>query len=181
MFPCDCCAVARGRPFPSQLGMSCCCLNCWYGNKAPCSDSGACTQTGCRGKGDTEINWVPAPGAPSSLHVLLVPVCAWEQGRFSLRFRSPSTLTDMFAVVLTFKGLDQLRSRAEHGRRMPVPLRKHKTIKEEQWSLLPFTQNTKRHQTVAELEQCCWGSSRVPWPEGSSWGGELQTSPLPQL
>lgn len=134
-----------------------------YGDKALCGDLGAWTRLGEGGQRDKSHSMQgPYPGLPSSPHVLLVPVYAWERGHFSRRFRLPSTLTDAFAAVLTFKGLDQLRGWAECGRRVPVPLRKHKTIKKEQWSLLPFTQNTKCHQNVAELQAALLGQLSRP-------------------
>lgn len=69
-------------------------------------------------------------------------------------------------AALAFTGLDPLRSRAERGRRVPIPLRKHKTIKEEQWSFLPVTPNTKRHQNVAQLRAAPPGLLLCPLTRG---------------
>lgn len=88
----------------------------------------------------------------------------------------PFALTDAFAAVLAFKGLDRLRSRAERGRRVPVPLRKHKTMKEEQWSLLPLTRNTKHHQTGAELQAVVLGRLSCPPAQGELKGEAVDAS-----
>lgn len=70
------------------------------------------------------------------------------------------------SAVLAFTGLDLLRSRAERGRRVPIPLRKRETIKEEQWSFLRVTPNTKRHQNVARLRTALPGLLLCPLTRG---------------
>ena len=86
----------------------------------------------------------------------------------------PSALTDAFAAALTRQGLEQLRSRAEPGRRVPVPLRKHETIKEEQGSLLLSSRSAKRRRNAAELRAAPPGQLSCPLARG-----ELQ-KPLPR-
>lgn len=116
-------------------------------------------------QGSRALRWVvslsPPPATPAR-------VCA-AAGTVSPHFPWPS-------AGLAFTGLDPLRSRAERGRRVPIPLRKRETIKEEQWSFLPVTPNTKRRQNVARLRAALPGPLLCPLTRGRE---ELQTPPPP--
>lgn len=153
---------AAGSALPIAAGASCRCLSGHTEGQSPTETR---EHSPDQGQGDTEMSPVPAA---ATCHPC---TCFWWPVRAGARTILPAfpfsqDSAAASGAALPFTGLDPLRSRAERGRRVPIPLRKHKTIKEEQWSFLPVTPNTKRHQNVAQLRAALPGLLLCPLTRG---------------